>query len=79
MAIPKDFEETNLRLLPPQGQEDQVIAINVFRGDGRIVSCWQLDADEIARIAETGEIWLSVWSGQTAPPVMVTARKEEVI
>jgi hypothetical protein len=78
MAHPIDFAEANLRLLPPEGQEDSVIAMSAFRDGGVIISCWRLSAEDLRRIAETGEIWLSI-AGHTAPPVLVTGLKEDVI
>ena len=78
MARPIDFPEANLRLLPPEGHEDSVIAMSAFRDAGVVVSCWQLSAEDLRRIAETGEIWLSV-QGHTAPPVFITGLKEDVI
>lgn len=79
MAQPKDFPEANVVLGPPLGCEDSVVQMQVRRMDGSIVSCWRLDQEEIEEIVRTGVVWLSVWGAHTQPPVMVTARKEEVI
>ncbi|MFA7505287.1 MAG: hypothetical protein WCZ28_11355 [Burkholderiaceae bacterium] len=78
MARPVEFAEANTLLLAPAGHEDSVAPLPVHRGDGCVVSCWQLSAEDLRRIAETGEIWLSVW-GHTAPPVLVSGLKEHVI
>lgn len=37
--------------------------------DGRCISQWELTPDERAAIAGGANIWLSVWSGRTQPPV----------
>lgn len=79
MAIPDDFPERNLLLVAPDGCEETVLPLPVFRDSGQIISCWRLTADEIREIAATGVVWLSVWGGQTAPPVLVTGRKADVI
>jgi hypothetical protein len=78
MAAPVPFAEANLLLVAPAGCEDEVDTLPVRRADGRVVSCWRLSAADLRRIAETGEVWLSVW-GHTAPPVLVSGRKEDVI
>lgn len=79
MADPIAFDEANLKLVGPDG-DPNIRPLPVHRGvDGRIVSCWQLSGDDLRRIAATGEVWLSVWSGATAPPVLVSGRKEDVL
>lgn len=42
------------------------------------VSCWKLDADELAEIQRTGVVWLSVM-GPTHPPLFVGGRKSDVL
>lgn len=79
MARPIDFPERNLLLTAPPGHDDTIQPLPVRRADGRIISCWQLSAEDLRRIAETGNIWLSVWSGLTAPPVLVSGLREDVL
>jgi len=79
MAVPAEFPEANLVLGPPEGCEDSVLPLQVRRLDGCLVSCWRFSPEELAEIARTGLVWLSVWGSQTQPPVLVTAKKEEVI
>lgn len=39
--------------------------------DGRcVVSCWQLSDDELKAIQLTGQIYISVYSGQSSPPIL---------
>lgn len=78
MAQPIAFAEANLLLIGPEG-DPSIVPLPTHREGGRIVSCWQLSGDDLRRVAETGEIWLSVWSGDTAPPVLVSGRKEDVL
>jgi len=77
MATPTDFAEANLLLVGPEGRDD-IIPLPVRRTDDSVVSRWELSAEEVREIAETGVVWLSV-IGRTAPPVYVTGCKREVI
>lgn len=70
MASPVQFAGANLRLLPPEGAEN-VQEMSTFTNGVCVVSCWQLEPDEIAAIVKSGCVWLTVLSGQTAPPVFV--------
>lgn len=78
MAFPIPFPGANLLLVGPEGDE-RIVPLPVRREHGRIVSCWQLSAKDLRRIAETGEVWLLVKSGETAPPVLVSGLREDVI
>lgn len=78
MAEPAPFFEANLLLGAPAGCEDTVVPLPVRRANGRVVSCWRPSIDELRRIVDTGEIWLSIW-GDNHPPVLVTGLKEEVV
>ena len=43
----------------------------VYRDDdGQNVSCWELSAEDIKTILDTGKIWLYVWA-DSHPPVSV--------
>ncbi|MBN8994321.1 MAG: hypothetical protein J0H94_03780 [Rhizobiales bacterium] len=79
MADPIDFDEANLRLVAPTGEEDEVRSLPVRRADGMIVSCWELTPEERAEVARTGCVWLSVWSPTSSPPVLVAGLKHYVI
>jgi hypothetical protein len=80
MALPSPFDESTTILYGPQGKDDpDVQPVHCRILDGTVVTCWQLEADEIdAIIASNGKVWVSVW-GRSMPPMMVTARKEDVI
>lgn len=48
--------------------------------DGQVVSCWQLSEAEKARVAETGQIWLSQLTfNRPLQPVFMTTDKDELI
>lgn len=79
MGLPAAFPEANLTLVAAPGDEEQVGPLPVRRADGAIVSCWRLDPDELAEILVSGCVWLSVLAPVTAPPVMVTGRKADVL
>lgn len=78
MAHPIDFPGSNLLLTAPADLEHKVVPLAARRANGAIVSCWLLTAEDLRRIAETGEVWLSVM-GDSSPPVLVTGLREDVI
>ena len=43
---------------------------------GQINTCWELSADELKQIQETGKIWVSILTfGQPLQPVLVSVDK----
>ena len=47
--------------------------------DGQAVSCWQLSEEEKARVAETGQIWLSQLTfNRPLQPVFMTVYKADL-
>jgi hypothetical protein len=72
MARAVDFEGSNKTLNAPKGVEN-VEQLHTFTNGRCSVSCWELDADELAEIARTGRVYLSVISGETQPPVFVSS------
>lgn len=62
-------------LRPPEGAEN-VSDLHTFTNGMCSVSCWQLSPEEIAEVARTGRVFLSVFSGRTQPPVFVGAEQE---
>ena len=62
----------NRQLGPPEGMdESQVDSLHVFPNGKQCVSCWQFDAEELAEIARTGCVFVSVWFGDTQPPIYI--------
>jgi hypothetical protein len=61
----------NKRLNPAPGTEDTVKALHTHSNGREHISCWKLSPEELKHVTETGEVWLSVASGRTAPPVYV--------
>lgn len=47
---------------------------------GIVVSCWELSEEELAEVAKTGRIYLSVLTfGQPIQSCFITTKKEDVI
>ena len=45
--------------------------------NGRCVtSCWQFSEEELSEIKSSGMVWVTVLSGQTAPPIFVGSENE---
>jgi len=48
--------------------------------DGIVVTCWKLSKDEVKKLSETGELWLSVMTfNQPLQPLFLSVNKEDVI
>lgn len=72
MGQPVIFPGFNLVLKPPRGEDElSCQSMPTFTNGVHSVSCWELDADELAEIARTGRIFVSLWSGRSQPPVHV--------
>ncbi|OJX99088.1 MAG: hypothetical protein BGP07_03245 [Rhizobiales bacterium 63-22] len=70
MATSINFPGSNMTLMPPGGAEN-IDPLHTFTNGVCSVSCWQLSAEEIAEVARTGRIFLTVLSGRTQPPVFI--------
>jgi hypothetical protein len=71
MSTPVEFKGQNVVLQPPRGSEN-VGPLPIFRNGTCCVSCWQLTPEELAEInANGGRVFLSVFFGNTQPPVYV--------
>jgi hypothetical protein len=73
--FPSSFDESNAVLSAPDGLEEQIECLSVFRGmnDGGmpvVVSCWKPTKEELLEIAKTGRIWL-ICAGETQPPAIL--------
>ena len=72
MADPIPFDEINLTLTAPEGQEEDVDTMPAYTDGTHCISCWQLSPEDLERLKENGgKVWLWVWSGKTQPPVCV--------
>ena len=76
MATAVEFAGANRVLRAPAGHEETVSDLHTFNNGNCSVSCWQLSPEEVAEIQRTGRIYLSVWFGQTQPPVFVGGEEE---
>lgn len=75
MGIPVEFEGHNHVLRAPGGAEN-VTPLPIFRNGTCCVSCWELSDDEIAEIVKSRRIYLSVFFGNTQPPVFVGSERQ---
>lgn len=73
MADPINFFGANANLNPAQGDEGHVRpmpgAVDPY---GRVISCWKLPPEELLRVIETGEVWLSLACGGKPQPSYVS-------
>jgi hypothetical protein len=75
MGKPHGFTGVNkiLKYVDQDGADDQLPPLPVaVTDDGQCISCWEFDADELAEIAKTGKVWVSLLSGDSQPPMVVT-------
>lgn len=70
MATPVGFEGANLLV---SGEEAGCSDLEAFHKDGMFISCWRMTPDELAKIVETGVVWLAVYAAQL-PPTMVSGQ-----
>ena len=67
-----EFKEQNATLGKPENMTDEECGSLPCHIDGvQVISKWKLNAEELIKIMQTGEIWLSVLSGKTQPPVAI--------
>lgn len=46
---------------------------------GEVLTCWQLSPEELIKVQETGQIWLSMLTfGQPLQPVLMAVEKPEI-
>lgn len=68
MGTPVDFPGTNLKLTPPVGwSESQVRTMSAFKNSSSIVSCWELDIEELVAVVRTGRVWVEILGHRFAP------------
>ena len=75
---PIEFPEQNTEYAKSQAQYKNLPSYRGPAPEVPVISCWALNEEERKRIAETGVIWLSVWTfGSPLQPLLLTANKEE--
>lgn len=70
MGQPVEFQGANTLLRAPEGAEN-VCDLHTYRNGMCVVSCWEFSGDELAEIARTGRVYVSVLSGMTQHPIFV--------
>lgn len=79
---PITFHPNERVLSPPPGQHEEISCLRVVDityadGTPGCISCWQLTAEDIQRIQETGKLYICVL-GRSQPPILPTVSKEEL-
>lgn len=70
---PIEFEHQTQILQKPQSMTDAECGpLPIFNDGKHCISCWRLSLWEQIKLIWTGEIWLSIHSGNTQPPVLLT-------
>ncbi len=65
--LPVNFPNTNYTI--PSG--DSYEELPVYRDSAQIISCWQLNQQDLNKIKKSGKIWLTV-AGKAQPPVDIS-------
>ena len=72
MAHGIKWDGANAAYAPPHGvSEDQCATLHVFRNGACIVSCWELNDEELAEVIRTRKVFQSIWSGTTLYPSFI--------
>ena len=65
------FKQQNITFTKPVSMTDEECgSLPAFRGDGQIISCWQMSLKDRLHALFTGRMWLSI-HGEVQPPVWV--------
>jgi hypothetical protein len=73
---PIEFKEANKKLLKPYSMtEDECGPLSVFSDDKQCISCWKMSWKQRIKALIYGRVWLSVYSGNTQPPVWLLCDK----
>ena len=68
---PIKFAEQNKILTKPEGMTDeQCRSLPCFCNGEQVISRWQMSWPERIKAFLSGKMWVSVWSGHTAPPIL---------
>lgn len=74
---PIEFPEQTIVLAKDQ---PEYLPLPVKVDGDNVISCWELTAEEIDKVKETGKIWISMMNFGNPPyPIYPTVTKEEVI
>jgi hypothetical protein len=74
--IPKHFKESNSVLAKPDALTDsECESLSVFTNGRECISLWKPSLKERISILFFGNVWLSIHSGTTQPPVWIDAKK----
>jgi hypothetical protein len=67
-----DFPEATLKLLPPEGHEEEVYPLHVWRHPegGMVISKWKMTWRERLSCLWNGYVWFHCW-GNTHPPMSI--------
>ena len=75
---PKKFDGVNCVYGANQPEYQDLHAQRYNGPLGQVVTCWQLSPEELQKVQETGEIWLSLLTfGNPLQPVMLTVEKPD--
>lgn len=72
MAEPVYFAGHQRAIAGPPGTEDRIKPLPLYSGNGEHISCWKLDPVELNQVLATGELWVSVRSGDKVFPMFVS-------
>lgn len=72
MADPVYFAGHQRAIKGPPGTEDRIKPLPLYSGKGEHISCWKLDPVELKQVLATGELWVSVLSGDKVFPLYVS-------
>lgn len=67
-----DFPEATMKLLPPEGHEEDVYPLHVWRHPegGMVISKWRMTWRERLSCLWNGHVWFHCW-GNTHPPMSI--------
>ena len=71
MAYAVNFVGSNVTLKAPEGRDD-VSDLHVMRNRASVISCWELEPDELEEIQRTGKLYLSIMGPTMAPAFVGT-------
>lgn len=72
MATPTAFEEANITFAKDQKEYIPLPALAFGDEYGQVITCWQMTPEELAQVAKTGKVWLTMLTfNQPLQPVML--------